>query len=427
MLERIGLERVEQLFECVPAGLRGSAKLELPPALGERALLAHMGERAARNVPATAGPSFVGGGAYHHFVPSAVGALAGRGEFATAYTPYQAEISQGTLQAIFEFQTLICQLTALEVANASLYDGASATAEAALMALRSTRRSRLVISAGLHPRYLEVLRTYTRGLGARIDVASLDASGRTRIETPADDVAALIVQSPNLLGCVEDLEPAAAAAHAAGALCIGVTAEALSLALLAPPGERGVDIACGEAQSFGLPLSFGGPYAGFMATRQKNVRQLPGRLIGETLDAEGQRAFVMTLTTREQHIRRERATSNICTNQGLCALRVTIYLALLGRQGLRDLARANLSLAAYAREQLAAAGVRLPYDAPVFNEFTVALPDLDARLERCRQLGIRPGLPLRRLDPGRADELLICTTEMNDRAQIDALVEALAG
>jgi glycine dehydrogenase subunit 1 len=238
----------------------------------------------------------------------------------------------------------------------------------------------------------------------------------------------VIVQSPNLLGCVEDLRPVAESAHTAGALCIGVTNEALSLALLAPPGERGADIACGEAQSFGLPLSFGGPYAGFMATRQKHVRQLPGRLIGETVDLEGRRAFVMTLTTREQHIRRERATSNICTNQGLCALRVTIYLALLGRRGLRELARTNLALATYARERLVAAGVELVHpDTPVFNEFAVRVPDLDAALERCRAREIRPGLALRDLDPERADQLLVCTTEMNDRAQIDALAEALAG
>jgi glycine dehydrogenase subunit 1 len=426
MLERIGADDIGELFDPVPASLRAQARLKLPPALGERALLAYMSERAGRGVPVTRVASFLGGGAYHHFVPAAVGALASRGEFATAYTPYQAEISQGTLQAIYEFQTLICQLTGLEVANASLYDGASAAAEAALMAMRVSRRQRLVVSAALHPHYLEVLRTYTSGIGAQIDVLPLAADGTTSIPSLGEDVAAVIVQSPNFLGCVERLQEAADAAHAAGGLCIGVTNEALSLALLRAPGDQGVDIACGEAQSFGLPLAYGGPYAGFMATRQKHVRQLPGRLIGETLDAEGQRAFVMTLTTREQHIRRERATSNICTNQGLCALRVTIYLSLLGRVGLRELAQVNLSLAAYAREKLAGAGLRLPYTAPSFNEFVVEVPDLDAHIARARDAGLRPGLRLGRFDPARANQLLICTTEMNDREQIDALVETLA-
>jgi glycine dehydrogenase subunit 1 len=425
MLERIGVRSSGELFDAVPSNLRANAELKLPPALGERALLAHMGAAAERNVPVTRVASFVGGGAYHHFIPAAIGALASRGELATAYTPYQAEISQGTLQAIFEFQTLICQLTGMQVANASLYDGASATAEAALMALRCTRRNRLVVSAGLHPHYLAVLRTYTRGIGTEIELAPLDPSGRTRV--PAlEGAAALVLQSPGFLGCVEPVAPAARAAHAAGALCVAVTTEALSLALLRPPGEAGADIACGEAQSFGLPLSFGGPYAGFLATQQKWVRQMPGRLIGQTVDAEGRRAFVMTLTTREQHIRREKATSNICTNQGLCALRVTMYLALLGRRGLRELAESNLSLAAHARERLLRAGLRPVYEAPCFNEFAVEVPGLDAALERAHAEGIRPGLRLGRFDPARADQLLVCTTEMNDPDQIDRLAAVLA-
>jgi glycine dehydrogenase subunit 1 len=425
MLERIGVGSTGELFDAVPARLRDNAELKLPPALSERALLARMGAQAERNVPATRVASFVGGGAYHHFIPAAVGALASRGEFATAYTPYQAEISQGTLQAIFEFQTLICQLTGMQVANASLYDGASATAEAALMALRCTRRNRLVVSAGLHPHYLQVLRTYTRGIGSEIELAPLDPSGRTRL--PAlDGAAALIVQSPGFLGCIEDVGAAADAAHAAGALCVAVTTEALSLALLRAPGEAGADIACGEAQSFGLPLAFGGPYAGFLATQQKWVRQMPGRLIGQTVDAEGRRAFVMTLTTREQHIRRERATSNICTNQGLCALRVTIHLALLGRRGLRELAEANLSLAVHARDRLARAGLRLPCSAPFFNEFPVEVRGLDAALARARAEGIRPGLRLARFDPARADQLLVCVTELNDREQIERLARVLS-
>ena len=426
MLERIGAGDVGDLFEDVPQSLRSNAKLDLPPALGEQELLSYIESRASRNVPASSVASFLGAGAYHHFIPAAVDSLASRGEFSTAYTPYQAEISQGTLQAIFEFQSMVCQLTGLEVANASLYDGASAVAETALMAMRATRRSRICASAGLHPRYLDVLRTYTRGLGAEIEILPLGDDGRTRPVEPAGDAAALLIQSPNFFGCVERTRGFAEAAHGAGALLAGVVSEPLSLALLRPPGEQGADIACGEVQSFGLPLSFGGPYAGFMATRQELVRQLPGRLIGQTRDADGRRGFVMTLTAREQHIRRQRATSNICTNQGLCALRVAIYLALIGRQGLRQLARDCFSLARYARQRLAAAGLRLPYAAPVFNEFVVEVPDLDDRLERCAERGIRPGVPLRDFDPARADQLLVCVTEMNPRAQIDALVEALA-
>ena len=426
MLARIGVASVGELFEGVPAGLRSRAELKLPAALDERALLRFFAEHAAENVNVQATASFLGGGAYHHFIPSAVDALASRGEFMTAYTPYQAEISQGTLQMIFEFQTLICQLTGLEVANASLYDGASAVSEAALMAARVTRRARVAVSAGLHPHWLEVLRTYAGGIELEIATLPLDASGRTSFESVPAECAAVVVQSPNFLGCIDDLAGAAAAAHAQGALAIAATGEALALALLKSPGELGCDIACGDAQSFGLPVSFGGPYAGFLAAREKFVRQLPGRLIGESVDAGGERAFVMTLTTREQHIRREKATSNICTNQGLCALRVTIWLALLGRRGLRRLAEINVALASYARKAVTRAGLRLPYSAPVFNEFVVEVPDLARKLERARSRSLQPGVPLARFAAAHANHLLVCATEMNTRAQIDALVRELA-
>jgi len=427
MLARTGASTFEALLESVPAGLRSRAELKLAPALDERALLRHFSAFTAENATVISGPSFLGAGAYHHFIPAAVDALASRGEFMTAYTPYQAEIGQGTLQMVFEFQTLVCQLTGLEVANASLYDGASAVAEAALMAARVTRRTRICVSAGLHPHWREVLRTYTEGVGLALETLPLDASGRTDSGRVPADAAAVIVQSPNFLGCIEDLGRAAEAAHAVGALAIGATAEALSLALLRSPGELGCDIACGEAQSFGLPLSFGGPYAGFLAAREKFVRQLPGRLIGETVDSSGQRAFVMTLTTREQHIRREKATSNICTNQGLCALRVTIWLALVGKHGIRRLAEINLAHAAYARRELARAGLALPFSGPVFNEFVVAVPGLVGKLERLAAQGVQAGVPLARYGAGRsADELLVCTTEMTTRAEIDALVHELA-
>jgi glycine dehydrogenase subunit 1 len=427
MLARIGASTPETLFESVPAGLRNRAELKLAPALDERALLRHFSAIAGENTTVLTAPSFLGAGAYHHFIPAAVSALASRGEFMTAYTPYQAEISQGTLQMIFEFQTLICQLTGLEVANASLYDGASAVAEAALMAARVTRRTRLCVSAGLHPHWREVLRTYTEGVGLALDTLPLDASGRTNYSSVPADAAALIVQSPNFQGSIEELGRAAEAAHEVGALAIAATAEALSLALLRSPGELGCDIACGEAQSFGLPLSFGGPYAGFLAAREKLVRQLPGRLIGESVDSSGQRAFVMTLTTREQHIRREKATSNICTNQGLCALRVTIWLALLGRTGIRRLAEINLAQSAYARRACASKGLALPFSAPVFNEFVVTVPGLASKLDRLSAQGIQAGVPLVRYGgAGSEDRLLVCTTEMNTRAEIDALVRGLA-
>jgi glycine dehydrogenase subunit 1 len=426
MLARVGAPGIDDLFAQVPAELRERAQLDLPEPRSERAVRAELRGFAARNFVPEPGLCFAGAGAYQHYIPAAVDALASRGAFATTNTPYQAEIAQGTLQWIFEWQTMICQLTGLDVANASLYDGASATAEAALMALRTTRRSRLLVSAGLHPSYRQVLDTYARGIGARIEALPLAPDGRTVARALPDDAAGVVVQSPNLLGCVEDLRPFAAAARDAGALAIQVTNEPLSLALLRAPGEQGCDLACGEAQGFGVPLSFGGPYVGFLAAREKHLRQLPGRLIGETVDSEGRRAFVMTLTTREQHIRREKATSNICTNQGLMALRATIYLALLGRRGLRSTAETNYALAAYARERMRAAGLELPYSAPVFNEFVVRIPGLAARFERLLARGILPGVPLERLDPARADELLVCTTECSRRADVDLLTAELA-
>ena len=426
MLERIGVSSLSELFEDVPAALRTRAELKLPPALAERSLLAHMAERAAQNLTVRTAPSFLGAGAYHHFVPAAVDALASRGEFATAYTPYQAEISQGTLQAIYEFQTLVCQLTALDVANASLYDGASATAEAALMALRVSKKRRLLVSAGLHPHYLQVLRTSVAGIDAELDTLPLGADGRTASAEVADGTAAVLLQYPNFLGCVEDLRAHGEAAHAAGALMVTTTSEPFALALLKPPGELGADIAAGEAQAFGVPLSFGGPYCGILASQQRFVRQLPGRLIGETVDTAGERAFVMTLTTREQHIRREKATSNICTNQGLCALRVAIFLSLLGRVGVRRVAQMSLSLAEYAKARLAEAGLELPYAAPTFNEFVVRVPGLAQRYPELVERGLLPGLPLETIGAGRPDELLVCLTEMNRREEIDQLVRELS-
>ena len=426
MLQSVGASSLEELFGAIPESLFGNAELKLERALGERSLMGLLGALAERNRSCERNMSFLGGGAYNHFIPAAVSALTSRGEFLTAYTPYQAEISQGTLQAIFEYQTLMCQLSGLEVANASMYDGASGLAEAALLALRATRRRRLLLSAGLHPHYAGVLRTYTSDLDVEIEEIPLASDGRTAMPEIGSDVAAVLLAQPNFFGCIERLDPFAERAHAAGALLTTATSEPLALGLLRPPGAAGVDLACGEAQSFGVPLSFGGPYVGFLAARQSFVRQMPGRLVGETLDSEGSRAFVMTLTTREQHIRREKATSNICTNQGLCALRVTVYLSLLGKTGLRKLAQINLSLAEYAKCKLSEVGVRTVYSAPTFNEFTVHVPRLAQRLETLEGSPLLPGLPLERFAPERRDQLLVCTTEMVSREQIDRLAEALA-
>ncbi|MFQ5698859.1 MAG: aminomethyl-transferring glycine dehydrogenase subunit GcvPA [Myxococcota bacterium] len=426
MLARIGVAEVGDLFASIPRELRASASLKLPPALSEPSLLRYMEALAERNLPASRAASFLGAGAYHHWIPAAVDALAARSEFSTAYTPYQGEISQGTLQAIYEFQTLVCQLVGMEVSNASLYDGASSVAESALMAMRVTRgRQRILASAGLHPSYRRVLETYTQGLEAEIEWLPLAADGRTQPPASVEEAACVIVQSPNFLGCIEDLRPFSRAAHEQGALLVAATSEPLSLALLQPPGALGADIACGELQSFGVPLSFGGPGVGFMATRRTLVRQLPGRLVGETLDASGQRAFVLTLTTREQHIRRARATSNICTNQGLMALRATIYLALLGRTGLRRLALANLSLAHHAQRRLTDAGLTREQRAPFFNEFVVRVPDLARRLERLEGEAVLGGLDLERVDADRRDQLLVCVTEMNRREDVERLVRGL--
>ncbi len=430
MLDAIGVDSVEALFEAVPEKLRLRRPLALAAALSEQELLAQLDALAARNAHTGSHDWFLGAGTYAHFTPSAVDAIASRSEFSTAYTPYQAEIAQGTLQAIFEWQTMIAGLTGLEVANASLYDGASAAAEGALMAMRTTRRTRVVLSAGLHPHYAEVVRTYLAGLGAEVALAERAADGRSQPLTALVDAATacVVLQQPAFLGCIEDVAAAAEVTRAHDARLVVVVAEALSLALLRPPGECGADLACGEAQSFGVPMGLGGPHLGFLATRQRFVRQLPGRLVGETVDAEGRRGFVLTLSTREQHIRRERATSNICTNQGLCLLMATVYLALLGPVGLRRLARRNLEKAEYAKARVRATpGLSLPLAAPTFNEFVVGVPDsAEAALARAAERRIVGGLDLEPFAPELGPAVLVCTTELASREAIDRLVAALA-
>jgi len=427
MLRTLGLSSADQLFDSIPAELRRKQPLALPRALSEPEILDYFRQHAAEN--AAGHVKLLGAGAYDHFRPVVIDALISRGEFFTAYTPYQAEISQGTLQAIFEFQTLLCQLTGQEVANASMYDGSTALAEAALMALRITGRSRVLVAANIHPEYREVMQTYLAGPGVTLAEVPVAASGQ--VDSAAlekllnETVAAVAIQSPNFFGCIEEIPALAEQTHRHGALLVTAIAEPVSLGLLRAPAEA--DIVALESQAFGLPTSYGGPYAGVIATKEKFVRSLPGRLAGQTTDRDGRRGFVLALATREQHIRREKATSNICTNQALCALAVTIFLCVYGRRGLRELAEQNLAKAGYLAAELAKLkGVRLPYTAPFFNEFVVEL-DADAAEIHRRLLPRKfvAGVPLSRWLPERRGALLLCATETAKRGDLDSFVAAL--
>jgi glycine dehydrogenase subunit 1 len=431
MLRAVGLERAEQLFDSIPADIRLKEPLRVPEALSEMELLEKFNRMAARN-PAATRPSFLGAGAYSHYAPTIVDHLISRSEFFTAYTPYQPEISQGTLQAIFEFQTLVCQLTGMEVANASMYDGSTALAEAVLMAERLTRRKRVLVSAAIHPEYLAVADTYVQHYGVEMERLEIDEqTGRTSNEALKgldDKTAALIIQSPNFFGCIEEVAALAEQAHAVGALLVVAVTESASLGLLRSPGSCGADIVVAEGQSFGVQLSFGGPYVGLFATRDKYARQIPGRLVGEAYDKQGRRGFVLTLATREQHIRREKATSNICTNEGLIALAATIYMETMGRRGIEETARQCAQKAAYAARRISEIeGFSLPFSAPRFNEFVVRAPanaeELLSRLVSAKN--ITGGLALSRYYPERVTDFLVCVTETNSRAEIDALVEGL--
>jgi len=432
MLRGLGLGSADELFDSIPSDVLLKRPLDTPAALAESELLELFESMAAKNAAARR-PSFLGAGAYSHYAPTIVDSLIQRSEFFTAYTPYQPEISQGTLQAIFEFQTLVCQLTGMDVANASMYDGSTAMAEAVLMAERVTRRSRVLVSDAVHPEYLQVAETYVAHAGIELGRLSVDEeSGRTTLDAAAleKDVAAVVVQSPNFFGCVEDLKAFADEVHAAGALLVVVVTEAASFGLLRSPGACGADIVVAEGQSFGVPVSLGGPYVGLFATREKYARQIPGRLAGIAYDKEGRRGFVLTLATREQHIRREKATSNICTNEGLIALAATIYMTTMGRRGLQEVAGQCAQKAAYARRRIAALeGFSLPYSAPVFNEFVVRAPsDAAALLRRLADNhNVTGGLALSRYVTDRPDDFLVCVTETNKRADIDALVKGLSG
>lgn len=433
MLERIGVATLEDLFVEVPESVRLKRPLDIQEPASETELLRELKALALGNATPETHKSFLGGGAYHHFIPTVIDLLISRSEFYTAYTPYQPEISQGTLQAVFEFQTLICQLTGMDAANASMYDGASACAEAVLMAMRLTRRKKVLLSKALNPRYRGVVATYCRYLNMELVDVAVAADGRTDLEDLAaklDDSTAVVVAGyPNYFGVIEDVAVLAEKSHEHGAKLVTAVAEPIALGLLKSPGELGADIVAGDAQSFGLPLAFGGPYVGFFAVRQKDVRGMPGRLVGETTDLEGQRGFVLTLATREQHIRREKATSNICSNQGLCALMATIFMSLLGKQGLREMAEQNLAKATYARKQLSGIkGFSLVFDGPAFNEFVVRSEAPVAEvLSRLEEAGILGGIPLGEDYPEMADCFLVCVTEQNQREEIDALVAALQG
>ena len=430
MLAAIGVQSVDALFADVPAAARHEGLLDLPLAMGELEVERRLGAMAAKNTSAGAVPFFLGGGAYRHHIPAAVDHLIQRGEFLTSYTPYQPELAQGTLQYLFEFQTQIALLTAMEVANASLYDGATACAEAVAMAGRVTRRNKAVLSGGLHPQYREVCRTYAHFAGRELVIAdAAPRGGEDLAALIAADTACVVVQNPDFYGEIRDYSELAQICHEAGALLVVVVTEILSLGAIRPPGEMGADIVAAEGQSFGNALNFGGPHVGLFASREKFVRQMPGRLVGETHDAEGRRGWVLTLSTREQHIRREKATSNICTNSGLCALAFTIHLALLGEAGLVRLARLNHATAVAAAELLSAIpGVRLVNDS-FFNEFTLHLPCAAAPVvDALAGRGILAGIPVSRLDPGRAELenlLLVAATEMVTPEDIDRFATAL--
>ncbi len=431
MLEAVGVKSLDDLLR-VPDGIALREKLDVVPALPEYSIQRRFGRFAEKNT-GVAYRSFLGAGAYRHYAPPAIAALAMRGEFLTAYTPYQAEVSQGYLQAIYEWQSYICLLAGMEIANASVYDGATALAEAAIMALGATGRRRLLVSRAIHPNYRAVLRTYCDGLDVAIDEIPFGSDGTTDLErlstiVSGGEYAAVAIQSPNFFGNVDTLSEAALErVSASGTVPIAVIAEALSLAALAPPASWGAQIVAGEAQSFGVAQAYGGPYAGFIATTQEHMRRIPGRLVGRTVDKQGRTAYVLTLQAREQHIRRERATSNICTNQAHCALIATIYLALMGKTGLRDAAALNLARSRELASAVASVdGVRIKYAAPFFNEFVVDLErPAAAVLTELEAHGILGGIDLGRFYPELASCILMTATELTTTGDINALAEGL--
>ncbi len=430
MLERIGVRTADELFHVIPEEYRLKRDLKIPQQMGESEIIEYFRNAAAQNGSGYA--SFLGAGCYRHYRPVVIDSIVQRGEFLTSYTPYQAEITQGTLQAIFEFQTMICELTGMDVANASMYDGSTGASEAVLMAARITGRSHSVVAATVHPEYREVMATASQHRGLPSTTVGYDAeTGRVNLDllqaAITDDTACVLVQSPNFFGVVEDIPAIAAIAHAKGALLIVSIAEAVSLGVVRPPVEA--DIVSLEAQSFGVAMSYGGPFCGVIATKEKFIRQMPGRLAGQTQDADGNRGFVLTLATREQHIRREKATSNICTNQALVALMATVFLTVYGKDGLREVAVQNLAKAEFARTTLTAqSGAEALFGAsPRFNEFVLVTEEpvavMQARLLEQKILG---GVDLSRWYPELGHATLWCATELNTRAQMEAAATTLA-
>ena len=422
MLDTIGASTLEDLYAHLPESVRFAGSLDIAPGKSEYEIIDYFRARGSENIQSRA--NFLGAGVYHHYRPVLVDTVVSRSEFLTSYTPYQAEISQGTLTAIFEFQTMICQLTGMDVANASMYDGSTAVPEAAMMAMRITGRSGIAVARTVHPEYREVLGTYTRHQGISVSEFEYDAqSGQIDLESLDqalnENTAAVIIQSPNFFGIVENTKQVADIVHAKGALLVFVFSEAVSLGLLEPP--RDADIVAGELQSFAIAPSYGGPFAGVLATKEQYVRQIPGRLVGETKDVNGNRAFCLTLATREQHIRREKATSNICTNQALIALMATVFMAVYGKQGLREVAEQNLAKSHYLGERL-----WRRFNGPYFNEFVAvtgprSAEEINGRLQGLQIVG---GLPLHRFYPELGHTVLLCCTEMSRRADMDAVAEA---
>ena len=427
MLEVVGVEKLDDLFGTIPDDCCSLVELNLAEPMSEWDLNVHMDQLADTMAVSPEYKIFLGAGSYDHFIPEAVRQLLLRSEFFTAYTPYQPEISQGTLQTIFEYQTLITRLLGMDVANASMYDGASGLAEALLMAVRITRRKKVAVSAAVHPLYQRVVKTYFAASGYDVVELPFGEDGRTDLSElgDLDELAGVAVQSPNFFGCIEDLYAVGNAIHTDNkTLFVTCFCEPMAYGLLKSPGSLGADIVCGEGHSLGIPRSFGGPGLGIFAVRQKYVRSMPGRLVGQTVDKDGKRGFVLTLSTREQHIRRERATSNICSNQGLCATAATMYMAFLGGTGFRELAALNRDKSEYLKNELQQAGCQFPFGSPTFNEFVVRFPDgAETTCKQLREKKIVAGLPLGAYYPDLADHALVCVTETGSKADIDALVK----
>lgn len=431
MLDTVGISSTEELFADIPEKVRFKGSLDIEPALPEPELMDFMSKLAGKNANTKDHASFLGAGVYDHYIPSIVDHVISRSEFYTAYTPYQPELSQGELQAIFEFQTMICELTGMDVANSSMYDGATSLAEAAILSVATTRKKKIIVSEAVHPQAKSVLRTYAKGQNLEVVVIPAE-EGVTNLEKLKaevdDDTACVIAQYPNFYGQIESLKELEGITHGAKKAMFVVYSNPLALGLLTPPGAFGADIVVGDAQPFGIPESFGGPHCGYFATNKKHTRRVPGRLVGQTTDENGERGFVMTLQTREQHIRRDKATSNICSNQALNALASSVAMTALGKKGVKEIAYQNAQKALYAKKKLESEGVRLVYSGPIFNEFVVELPKPVKEVNRkLLEAGIIGGYDLGKDDKARDHQMLIAVTELRTKKEIDLLAEELGG